>query len=261
MAAFLDLFADSFRDASITEAQQKRLDANISIAVSDMYADDLQAIKSQLAARKIKVGKFLGVGNVGLIFRMETTDGKPIESAVIRIDQQDLVGRSDTPAAFHPLLHIAGDFYCASVVPLAEKIPENSTIEKMKKTLAVLNTDNYLPHLSDIELDQLMYVRRPDGQLMQYLDGTPAAVMVDLNSIKNKAEGEHWLGDIDSFITVQKLDRNEIMNTRVSPEELLHLRRQMKAVEDKVGRDLRAAGIHLGNVPGQRPTGTAASIG
>ncbi len=240
MEKFFEIFADSFQDA-----QPETVKSNVSIAVSDLYPEDLLEIKQKLAARNMRPGKFIGVGNVGVVFQLETTGGKPIKNAVLRIDPQEMLGHSDTCGALRPLYQTKGFFYAASVVPKAEKIPGGPTMDHLKKTLAVINAEDHLEHVSDLELSQLMHLRRPDGQLVQYQDGTPAAIIVDINAVNCDSHVNHALGNIASFAQAKGLDPDTIKKTKVSKEEIDYLRQQQLVVNCFATQELHAAGINL----------------
>lgn len=241
MAEFFEIFKDSFKDTDT-----KTVKGNVSIAVSDLYPEDLKEIKQKLAAHNMRPGKFIGVGNVGVVFQLETADGRPIKSAVLRIDPQGMIGSSDTRGALRPLFQTKGFFYAASVMPKAEKIPGGPTMEHLKRTLAVINSDDHLQHLSDIELSQLMYLHRPNGELMRYLDGTPAALIIDLNAVKRESKDTQGLGNIASFIEVNHLNHDEIMNTKAAPKEIVSLQRQQSEIYAHAMKELHAVGVDVG---------------
>lgn len=244
MAKIFEIFPDSFPETLDRETRDHISECAV-VATSGLFTDDLLKLKQSLGARNLALGDYVGNGSIGIVFRLKAKNGRPIESAVIRIDPSDAVGNAESVSLIPSMMSVGGgeNAYVATVVPLAKKIregkggPGNGDLER---TFSVLKAEGRLDDLYDIKPDQLMHLPLPGGGLVSFRDGTPLPVLIDGGGFNPEMKGT---GSVREYAGRQGMDIGTI--APVSQEDLAHLKRQMNMIRDKVRSEMRAAGIRM----------------
>jgi hypothetical protein len=205
---------------------------------------DMAALLAQLAERNIKPGAYIGSGNMGIAYQLETLDGQTIDSAIIRIDPAGIIGKSDNPLAIEQVFQERSNDFAATIVPRASE--KEFTAEELSTTLASFNASGELDKLTDLTKGQFMAV-----------EGINAPVLADISSLL--PEGlKNWGGTVDNFCTSKdiNLDSEAVRVNCLRPEAYMELKTQKEAVGDKVRAELSAKGIDIESVPSKSNVNT-----
>lgn len=259
-----EIFADSFpSDTVALKVAHPELDMNATVFTSGLHIDDLEKIKTKLAEKNIRLGKFIGAGTTALVFDVETTTGKKVPSAVIRLEQSASYENSDHSFITQPLGGVKEKRYTALIFAKGELPKETPAQEEYKRLLAALNTDGTLEKAGDLQPSAAMRMRKNNGDFVSYRDGHPALIITDTNAVGLVAQRE--LGeDIKSIARQFGLSDNvdEIKTTKLDEAELTHVKKQMDQVNKDVAEDLKRAGVALeggwqGRMSGRKDFGVA----
>ncbi len=258
MAEFTDVFpgpkpiTPGMDNAEVTKlkAMHEAMGSNITVMMSAIEPG-LEELKVKLDARHVHLGEMIGAGGMGgLTYNLTDDKGKVLEHSVIRIDPADMTKPLETsnPSAVQPLLRVESDYLAATIVPRAirtslnvedqETLPpdvQEANKARVRKAIAVLNTDHLLPKLTDLAVKQFMEV-----------PGMPIPVLTDLSCLNKVSDG---MGDIKSFSKSMNWDLDKVQGTTVAPDEMAALRAAQDRVHERSVTELKAAGVDIEAVP------------
>lgn len=214
---------------------------NLTVTISEMFEDDLKELKAKLAARNVRLGTLIDVGNAGgIVYNLLDEKGAVIPSAVLRIDTNRMTPETDkeNPALISKLLTESNDTFMATVVVRAQPLGREPTKDELYKALAVMNADNLVDRLKNLAPKQFMKV-----------PGIDTIVLTDISCLTDASGAGKATGTVKEFAELAQMDLQRLRTDKVGTAEMDTLRQQQARVRSKAMEELRKAGVQLDKTP------------
>lgn len=260
---FFAVFGDSFKKKFSQQLDKKeceKLTANNMVTLSGAFEAELNDIKAKLKEKGLRIGEYINNGNLAYIFQLETASGEVIPSAVVRLEMTDPDGKPppqiDNPIMRRPVAQVQNNDYVASILPRAvkrEDWPRPIDREDMYRTFAALRATGSstslkaknpgeeftdMDRMVDVSEGQIMFMQKPDGNLVSYLDGTPVGIITDMNSFWDRP----GLQKVDAYCKRHNFNYDTMRSEPpLRDEEIAHIRAQMDDIYQHTQEKIAAA--------------------